>query len=39
MSPDLLRQAARQAVRRGLVTRIELGNVEQALGPYGGLTA
>jgi predicted transcriptional regulator of viral defense system len=39
MSPDLLRQAARQAVRRGLVARTELGNVEQALTPFGGLAA
>jgi len=39
MSPDLLRQAARQAVRRGLVARTELGDVEQALTPFGGLAA
>jgi predicted transcriptional regulator of viral defense system len=39
MSPDLLRQAAQQAVRRGLVARTELGDVEKALTPFGGLTA
>lgn len=39
MSPDLLRQAARQAVRRGLVARTELGDVEEALTPFGGLAA
>jgi predicted transcriptional regulator of viral defense system len=37
MSPDLLRQAAQQAIRRGLVTRAELGDVDQALRPFGGL--
>jgi predicted transcriptional regulator of viral defense system len=39
MPPDLLRQAARQAVRRGLVARTQLGDVEQALTPFGGLAA
>jgi predicted transcriptional regulator of viral defense system len=39
LSPDLLRQAARQAVRRGLVTTAELGEVEQALRSFGGLAA
>jgi predicted transcriptional regulator of viral defense system len=39
MSPDLLRQAARQAVRRGLVARTELDDVEEALEPFGGLAA
>jgi len=39
MSPELLRQAARQALRRGLVTRHELGDVEIALEPFGGLAA
>ena len=38
-SPDLLRQAARQALQRGLVTRTELGDVEAALEAFGGLTA
>jgi len=32
MSPDLLRQAAQQAIRRGLVTKTELGDVEEVLG-------
>ena len=35
--PDLLRQAAQQAIRRGLVTKAELGDVEEALRPFGGL--
>jgi predicted transcriptional regulator of viral defense system len=39
MSPDLLQQAARQAVRRGLVAEATLGDVEQALKPFGGLAA
>lgn len=39
MSPDLLRQAARQAIRRGLVARTKLGDVEEALTPFGGLAA
>ncbi len=39
MSPDLLRQAAEQALRRGLVTRAELGAVVDALEPFGGLAA
>ena len=38
-SPELLRQAASQALRRGLVTRPEIGPVEQALAPFGGLGA
>ncbi len=37
MSPELLRQAAQQALRRGLVTNAELGDVEAALKPFGGL--
>ena len=37
--PELLRQAARQALRRGLVTKAELGDVEEALQPFGGLAA
>ena len=37
MSPDLLRQAAQQAIRRGLVTKAELGDVKEALKPFGGL--
>lgn len=39
LSPELLRQAAQQALRRGLVMRAELGDVEVALKPFGGLTA
>lgn len=39
LSPDLLRQAAQQALRRGLVTKSELGNVEAALEPFGGIAA
>lgn len=34
MSPDLLRQAAQQALRRGLVAASALGDVEQALRPF-----
>lgn len=37
MSPELLRQAAQQALRRGLVTTGELVEVETALKPFGGL--
>jgi predicted transcriptional regulator of viral defense system len=39
LSPDLLRQAAQQALRRGLVTNLELGDVQAALAPFGGLAA
>ncbi len=39
LSPELLRQAARQALRRGLVKRDELADVETALKPFGGLGA
>lgn len=39
LSPELLRQAAQQALRRGLVTKAELGDVEEALEPFGGLAA
>ena len=38
VSPDLLRQAAKQALARGLVTRPELERVEKALKPFGGIT-
>ncbi len=38
-SPELLQQAAQQALRRGIVTRAQLGAVEQALAPFGGLAA
>jgi predicted transcriptional regulator of viral defense system len=37
LSPELLRLAALQAVRRGLVAASELRDVEQALEPFGGL--
>lgn len=39
LSPELLRQGALQALRRGLVTKAELGDVEKALEPFGGLPA
>jgi predicted transcriptional regulator of viral defense system len=39
LSPELLRQAARQALRRGLVTKRELAEVAKALAPFGGLAA
>ena len=39
LSPELLRQAVQQALRRGLVTKTELGDVEAALKPFGGLPA
>jgi predicted transcriptional regulator of viral defense system len=37
VAPDLLRQAAHQAIRRGLVTKAEVGEVEDALRPFGGI--
>ena len=37
MPPDLLRQGAQQALRRGLVTTAEMDEVELALAPFGGL--
>ena len=37
LSPDLLRQAAQQALDRGLVTQSELKEVEKALKPFGGI--
>src|SRR5688572_12165386 len=39
LSPEMLRQAAQQALRRGLVTKPELDDVEAALEPFGGLAA
>jgi predicted transcriptional regulator of viral defense system len=39
LSPELLRRAAQQALRRGLVAMAELGDVEVALKPFGGLAA
>lgn len=38
LSPELLRQAAQQAIRRGLVTTSELDDVVVALGPFGGVS-
>lgn len=35
LSPELLRQAAEQALRRGLVSRMELVDVAAALEPFG----
>jgi predicted transcriptional regulator of viral defense system len=37
LSPEHLAQAARQALRRGLVEPSELGDVERALAPFGGI--
>ena len=37
LSPESLQQAAHQALRRGLVTRDDLTDVEIALAPFGGL--
>lgn len=39
LSPELLRQAAQQALRRGLASRGELRDVARALAPFGGLGA
>ena len=39
LAPDLLRQAARQALERGLVTKDQLGDVKRALRGFGGLAA
>ncbi len=39
LSPELLRQAARQALGRGLVTKRDLAGVARALKPFGGLAA
>ena len=39
LAPDLLRHAAEQAIRRGLVARAELCDVDEALRPFGGLGA
>jgi predicted transcriptional regulator of viral defense system len=36
LSPELLRAATRQALRRGLVTREELADVKVSLKPFGG---
>lgn len=37
LTPDLLRQAARQALTRGVVQTVDLKGVEKALEPYGGI--
>jgi hypothetical protein len=37
LPPDLLRDAARSALARGLVSRGDLAAVEAALAPFGGL--
>jgi predicted transcriptional regulator of viral defense system len=37
LSPELLRQAAKQALRRGLVVRDGLADVKASLKPFGGL--
>jgi len=39
VSPELLRQAAQQALRRGLIVKGDLSDVEEALAPFGGFTA
>jgi predicted transcriptional regulator of viral defense system len=39
LSPELLKHAARQALRRGLATKHELGEVKRALKPFGGFAA
>ena len=39
LSPELLRQAAQQTLRRGLARRDELEPVAKALAPFGGLAA
>lgn len=39
LSPELLRHATLQALRRGLVGRDDLAEVERALAPFGGLGA
>jgi predicted transcriptional regulator of viral defense system len=37
LSPELLQQAAKQALRRGLVARSDLPDVRASLKPFGGL--
>jgi hypothetical protein len=39
LSPELLKQAAKQALHRGLVSKAEIGAVKKALAPFGGLAA
>ena len=37
LSPELLRQATQQALRRGLVVESDLLDVERSLAPFGGI--
>jgi len=37
LSPEFLQQGAAQALRRGLVRRSELADVERALSDFGGM--
>lgn len=37
LSPDLLRQATREAIARGIVAKTDLDDIEQSLAPFGGL--
>jgi predicted transcriptional regulator of viral defense system len=39
LAPDLLRQATRQALHRGLVARADLAPIDRALAPFGGVGA
>jgi predicted transcriptional regulator of viral defense system len=39
LSPELLRQAAEQALRRGIVARTDIPEVVRALRPFGGLAS
>ena len=39
LSPELLRQAAKQALHRGVVVRTDLPDVRASLKPFGGLSA
>jgi predicted transcriptional regulator of viral defense system len=39
LSPELLRQATKQALERGLVVRSDLVDVRTSLKPFGGLSA
>lgn len=39
LSPELLRQATLQAIRRGLVGREDIAEIERELAPFGGLGA
>ena len=39
LSPELLKQATQQALRRGLATKAELAEVKKALKPFGGIAA